>query len=92
MEDRRAHTLALGERGRAALEGRYSEILDDRERVGAPRFDTNLGAVAEVPHVELTGCRSGRRVLVLCIPLIPIAIMLLKRQSSRERNSLHPSR
>ena len=30
--------------------------------------------------------------VVLCVLLIPVAILLLKRESSRERGSLHPSR
>ncbi len=36
----------------------------------------------------------GRSVaaVVLCLLLIPVAILLLKRESSRERGSTHPSR
>lgn len=30
--------------------------------------------------------------VVLCVLLIPVAIFLLKRESSRERGSIHPSR
>jgi len=35
------------------------EVLDDRERLRAPRLDPDLVAVLEAPHVELAARRTG---------------------------------
>jgi len=49
---------------RAAVD---DEVLDHRERVGAPRLDVDLVAVLEQPHVQLA--RGGRALAAVRAPV-----------------------
>jgi hypothetical protein len=60
LNDRRALSRGTGTElasGADPVEGAAvdDQVLDDRERVGAPRLDGDLVAVGERPHVELAG-------------------------------------
>jgi hypothetical protein len=57
------------------------EVLDDGERVGAPRLDPHLFAVLELAHVELAGGGGLLRPVGLPLTTIPHMPQMPSRQS-----------